>query len=360
MAKRKFFNLIMLIAMIAGIESAISDDSDQLLFESLSVLELTMPVNFDSLCRPSESPDCEYAETVFEYTGAAGAKTSVPISIRRRDGWRATKTNCQVPTLFVRFEEKDTVGTPFEGQSSLALTSHCGKGISPQVTQSRRLPDAFESYVVNEYIGYRLYNLIADASLRVRLVRINYTNPENPRRDFKRYAFFAEHFDSLAKRLNARLLPAGSFDLSSLDLAIADQLALFQYMVGNTDWSIQNQDNVLLLEMQNGNHVPVLFDLDMSGLVNAYYASPAPDLPIRSVKQRYYQGNCHPETDWTGLFNRFNAMRADMMGVLAETPGLRSGDRRMSSVYLDSFFNTLGLEESRESEIINACLPWPL
>jgi hypothetical protein len=359
MANQRILTFIMLIAVISGIENVIPDDSDPLLFESLSLLELTMPVNFDALCRPSESSGCEYIPTVFEYLDSAGNEKSIPISIRRRDGWRATKTNCQVPTLFVRFSEQDTLGTPFEGQSSLALTSHCGKGISPQITQSRRLPDAFESYVVNEYIGYRLYNLVAEASLRVRLVRITYSDPENPRRDFKHYAFFAEHFESLADRLNARLLPAGSFDPSSLDLAVADQLALFQYMVGNTDWSIQKQDNVILLETQSGNHIPVLFDLDMSGLVNAYYAFPAPELPIRSVKQRYYQGFCHPGTDWNELFASLSTMRAEIMGVLAETPGLRRGDRRMSSTYLDSFFNILGADESKEREIINHCQPWP-
>jgi hypothetical protein len=351
--------LLMLVFVSGGISYAIADDSDPLLFESLSLLELTMPVNFDSLCRPSESPDCDYTHTVFNYRDSAGVEQSLPISIRRRDGWRATKTNCQVPTLFVRFNAQDTVGTPFEGQSSLALTSHCGKGISPQVAQSRRLPDAFESYVVNEYLGYRLYNLIADASLRVRLVRINYTDPDNPRRDFKQYAFFAEHFESLAARLNAQLLPSRSFDPERLDFAVADQLALFQYMVGNTDWSIPDQDNVILIQMENGNHVPVLFDLDMSGLVNAYYSRPEPELPIRSVKQRYNKGFCHEDTNWDELFSRFNTLRAHIMGELADTPGLRMGDRRMSSAYLDSFFNILGSEESRKSLIMEACQPLP-
>jgi hypothetical protein len=352
-------HLLMLCVIVIASGDVLAETRDPLLFESHSVLQLVMPVNFDTLCRPSETPDCEYTPTVFEYRDAAGNEMSVPISIRRRDGWRALQTNCQVPTLFVRFSQGDVAGTPFEGQSLLALTSHCGKGVSSPNVQSRALPDHFESYVINEYLGYRMYNLITDVSLRVRLVRIKYADPENPRRNFTRDAFFSEHFESLVERFNAELLPGQSFDPARLDLQAADQMALFQYMIGNTDWSIANQDNVILLRFSDGRHVPVLYDLDLSGLVNAHYASPAPDLPIASVKQRYYLGYCHPETDWDALFARFSDLRSQIITMLVETPGLGRGERRMTGVYLDSFFSILGSEKTRESRIADACHPWP-
>ena len=351
--------LFLICTMAIVSVNALAEEPGQLLFESDSILELTMPVDFDKLCRPSEDPDCDYAPTVFNYRDASGNELSLPISIRRRDGWRAKQTNCQVPTLFVRFSHEDTIGTPFEGQSVLALTSHCGKGISPKNIRSRRMPDTYESYVINEYLGYRLYSLITEVSLRVRLVRITYAHPENPRHDIRHFAFFAEHFESLAERFNAQLLRGQSFDLERLDLEAADQMALFQFMVGNTDWSIPNQDNIILIQTPDGIHVPVLFDLDMSGLVYAYYATPASHLPIRTVKQRYYLGYCHPHTDWDALFDKFSTLRASIMGELADTPGLRRGDRRMSGVYLDSFFNTLGSRESRQSQIIESCRPLP-
>ena len=75
------------------------------LFDSHDVLELTMPVNFDNLCRPREQPDCDYTPTVLEYLDTDGNQKSLNISIRRRDGWRAMQTNCQVPTIFVRFSQ---------------------------------------------------------------------------------------------------------------------------------------------------------------------------------------------------------------------------------------------------------------
>jgi hypothetical protein len=354
-----FRHLFTLCAMLIASGDLLAEPADSRLFESHSLLELTMPVDFDTLCRPSETPDCGYTPTVFEYRDGAGNARSVPISIRRREGWRAMQTNCQVPTLFVRFAKADTAGTPFEGQSELALTSHCGKGVPSDQVRTRTLPDSFESYVINEYLAYRLYNLVTDFSLRVRLVRIRYLNPDNPRREFTRDAFFSEHFDSLADRFEAQLLPARSFDPDNLDLDAAVQVALFQFMIGNTDWSIENQDNVILLKLPGGSHMPVAYDLDLSGLVNAHYAAPAPGLPITSVKQRYYLGFCHSDADWDALFSRFSALREDAISMLVQTPGFGRGERRMTGVYLDSFFSIVGSEKSRDSRIINACQPWP-
>jgi hypothetical protein len=154
----RYLCALCLMAFTSG--NVLADTQPPLLFESDSVMYLTLPVNFDTLCRPTESPDCDYTPTELIYRNAAGQEASVPVSIRRRGGWRALQTNCQIPTLFVRFSEQDTAGTPFEGQTLLALNSHCGKGISSENIRSPRLPDDFERYVINEYLGYRLYNLV--------------------------------------------------------------------------------------------------------------------------------------------------------------------------------------------------------
>ena len=349
--------ILCVLTVAAGTTTA--ESPDPLLFDTHAVLELTMPVDFESLCRPSKNPDCDYMPTVFQYRDANGNQQSLPISIKRRDGWRAMEANCQVPTIFVRFSDEDTAGTLFEGQTTLALTSHCGKGIATDSDRSRPLPDEFESYVGNEYLGYRLYNLVTDVSLRVRFIKITYANPEDPNRDFTRNGFFAEHFETLADRLGAQLLPVNGFDPEKLDPEAADQAALFSFMVGNTDWSIENQDNVILLRFPDGKDVPVLYDLDMSGLVNAYYASPADGLPIKSVKHRYYQGFCHSDTDWDALFAKFSGLEEDIMKMLIGSPGLGRGDRRESGAYLDSFFETLDSFNARNTRIVERCRPMP-
>ncbi len=351
----RHFSILCILIFAAG--DIFAETSDPLLFDSHEVLELTMPVNFDTLCSPQETPDCDYTPTVLEYRDSNGEQQSLPIGIMRRDGWRAMETNCQVPTIFVRFSEEDTVGTPFEGQTTLAMTSHCGKGVSTNSARSRTLPDEFESYVSNEYLGYRMYNLVTNISLNVRFVKITYADLENPQRTFTRNAFFAEHFEALAERLGAQLLT--EFDPERLDLEAADQLALFNFMIGNTDWSIENQDNVFLLRFPDGRDVPVLYDLDMSGLVNAFYASPAPDLPIKKVRHRYYLGYCNPDTDWDALFAKYASLEEDFMSMIIGTPGFGRGDRRESGVYIDTFYDTLDSPDTSKTRIIDRCQPLP-
>lgn len=346
------------LLLLAGAPAAAAGASAPL-FESAELLELTLPVDFDALCRPSEDPECDFERTRFEYRAAGGARRTVPVEIRRRDGWRAQQTNCQVPTLFVRFAADDVVDTPFEGQSTLALTSHCGKGIATEAGRSPRLPDRFESYVINEYLGYRLYQQVSEASLRVRLARIQYEHPDNPRRGFTHYGFFAEHFESLAERLGATLVTAGEIDPRQLDAMATTRMALFQYMVGNTDWSLPALDNVIVLRFPDGRELPVPYDLDMSGLVSAHYARPSEGLPITSVRERHYLGQCYPDLDWGGLFARFSDLREPMMAELAATPGLGRGERRRTGVYLDGFFETLDSPALRQENIVEACRPWP-
>ena len=130
-------------------------------------------------------------------------------------------------------------------------------------------------------------------------------------------------------------------------------------MVGNTDWSIEKQNNVILLRFPDGKDVPVLYVLDMSGLVNAYYASPAAGLPIKKVKHRYYLGFCHPDTDWDALFTKFSGLEVGIMKMLINSPGLGRGDRRESGAYLDSFFETLDSFDPRNTRIVERCRPMP-
>ena len=54
--------------------------ADTPLFEAHSVLELSLPIDFRTLCRPREMPDCDYTPTVLEYVDEHGEPITEPIS----------------------------------------------------------------------------------------------------------------------------------------------------------------------------------------------------------------------------------------------------------------------------------------
>ena len=86
---------------------------EKTLFSSHEVLELTLSVDFDAMCRPNEVENCEYAPTTLNYTSEEGVDHEIPIEARVRGGWRARKDHCQVPPLFLRFSTVGVEGTPF-------------------------------------------------------------------------------------------------------------------------------------------------------------------------------------------------------------------------------------------------------
>jgi hypothetical protein len=328
------------------------------LFASDDVMELALTVDFDSLCRPRETEECGFEATTMEYRDDAGNWRSLPIEVQIRGGWRSLARNCSAPLLWVRFGEGQAAGTPFEGQSLLPLTTHCGRGLSLDRSTRRATRADYEQYLLREYLGHRLYRKLTEFSVGVRLVRISYPDPDGSGRPALHYAFFTEHFDDVAARTDSRRLPRGSFEAEKLDAQSAAALALFQFMIGNTDWSIARERNTALL-IKDGLQIPVPYDLDMSGLVDASYAGPAVGLPIDSVRQRYFLGYCQPGTDWERVFARFAQLESALLSLPGEIPGLSRKSRKTTSNFLEKFFEIIALPEVREGCIVQHCQPWP-
>jgi len=300
--------------------------ADAPLFSSHAMMEMTIPLDFKTLCRPREMPDCDYTPTVLEYKDEQGQTRSIDIEIKIRGGWRSLTRNCSAPLLFIRFDEQQTAGTPFAGQSMLPLTTHCGQGLSLESSRVKQSHVTWEQYLLKEYLAHRLYNEITDISLNARLVRMTYPNPDKPNRSIVNYAFFT------------------------------------QYLIGNTDWSIVRERNIVLLQDSSGLLQPLPFDFDMSGLVNAHYAGPAPGLSIDQVTERHYLGFCHPDTDWDALFEFFLDRQEALLSMVTEIPGLKKQSIRVANRLLGRFFSTLQSSENRENrekKIVSQCQPWP-
>lgn len=326
------------------------------LFNDDTVLELSLSLDADALCRPNTEPDCDYIPTELRYINLPGEERAIPVQVLVRGGWRARRDHCDVPPLFVKFTAETAGGTPFAGQTMLPLTTHCRNRVG---VGERASAKEYEQYVLREYLGYRLYQLFTEQSLRTRLVRISYSSPADPDREKTRYAFFTEHFDDMAARNNARRLPRGSFDHELIELGALDRVSLFSFMIGNTDLSVPRERNIVLLKGEDGPQYPVPYDLDMSGLVDAEYSGVSPRLDFRNPRQRYFLGFCHPLSDYPALFADFYAQRDPAMQLVGEIPGLNRASRKSSRAYLDDFFDLIESPEEKREDIIEACHPWP-
>ena len=247
-----------------------------------------------------------------------------------------------MPALFVFFTG-DTQDTLFAGESMLPLTTHCARIAG------------YEQYLLKEYLAYRIYDVLSSNSLRVRLARVTYRDSTGRLAPFERYAFFTEHFDSFARRHDAAVLPKQIVDPRQVDPQEMTSFDLFQYAIGNTDWSVIKGHNVLLVEREAGVVTPVPFDFDFSGLVNAKYATVSPEVSISNVKQRVFRGVCDPKTDWEAAFAHFAARRDEVIALADEIPGLEPKQRDGAVEYLEGAFATFASPERRRTLIVDAC-----
>jgi hypothetical protein len=336
-------SLCALLAVFAGAQPLTGQAG---LFDTAEPLAIRLSFDVDTLCRAGAEVGCPDTQATLTYVDGTGTERAVPAWIRARGRWRNVSGNCSMPPLSVIFSDVGTEGTVFAGQTMLPLTTHCNER-----------PASQEQYVLKELLAYRLYNELTEASMRVRLARVTYELTGRRPRTVERYAFFTEHFDSLAERSDAVFWPTENFDPR---LADADQLAtveLFEFMIGNTDWSMLKGHNVAHLRAADKTVVVVPYDFDFSGLVNASYATPPPSLRIRRVTQRVYRGLCHPGLDWQALFRRFEAERGAIDAVIEETPALDAEQRAEVRAYVAGFYGIIGSEEQRREDIIEKCRP---
>lgn len=70
---------------------------------------------------------------------------------------------------------------------------------------------------------------------------------------YKVYGFFIEDDDDLARRMGAKVLNATNLSDEWFDPAMLFLTALFEYMIGNTDYNIETAHNIEVLALGGRN-----------------------------------------------------------------------------------------------------------
>jgi hypothetical protein len=312
------------------------------LFASHQVLDFTLVTDIDALMA-DRSQDSE--ERPGEILLGAGSFTTLPVQVRTRGNFRLRRSTCSMPPIRLNFSKKQVTGTVFEGQDKIKVVTHCREG------------DAYERNLFEEYVAYRTYNLITDFSFRVRLVRITYSDTSGRNSPETRYAFLIEDEDALAERFYGQMLDVPSIRPDQYTQEPMLLMSLFEYMLGNTDWSMIQFHNVKLLRTAGGAHVPIPYDFDWAGLVSARYAEPNPTLGIRSVRQRLYRGFCVEGLDYQAAFQRFVEQKEAIYAMIRELDEMPESARREALEYYDSFYETIEDPDVANRNIIRACRP---
>ena len=110
------------------------------------------------------------------------------------------------------------------------------------------------------------------------------------------------------------------------------------------------------LYMADGMIRYVPYDFDLAGIVNARYARPAPEMDLRSVRQRRYRGFCADEEILLGAIRKVASHRQDIVTMITKTPGFTEADAEETVAYLERFFERAKDEEKMLRSFRRQCL----
>ena len=211
------------------------------LFQSREPLKMTLLTDIEWL-RDERNDSVEVDGTV-TFAALDGSEVVKPVQVRTRGNFRRDKSNCNFPPLRLDFPTRQMEGTAFEGQDKLKLVTPCN--------HSR---DDYQRYIYLEYLTYEVFQLLTPASFRVRMVEITYEDIEGDYDTRTKFGFLIETDELMAERNGATYSEMTELHPAAADGAQAVLISVFNYMIGNTDWSsMMLHNNVLeirgILEM---------------------------------------------------------------------------------------------------------------
>lgn len=314
------------------------------LFSSDAPLAITLSADFKAVQRDRNPESTKMFPATLSVAKKDGTVAAIPVQIRTRGHSRRLSRTCSFAPLRIEFEPATARGTLFEGHRALKLGTHC------------READLFEQYMPREYVAYRIFNLLTPRSFRARLVDASYTDAGTGKKLAERQGLFIEDDDDVARRMEGRILEQDKLVFARLERETLTTMMLFSYMIGNTDTSIFALHNTRIVQLPNvALFYPIAYDFDYSGLVNAQYAVPARLLNLTSVRERAYMGPCRPLEELAPFFERFKAIRTDVMQIVDTVPGLSEGYRKDAKNYLDEFYETIDKPRLAKAAFVDRC-----
>lgn len=316
------------------------------LFASHEPLAVTLRTDISRI--RDERSDEEDVEGTLSYRGPDGAEVTLAVKVRARGIFRREKRNCNFPPLRIDIPGKEAQGTLFDGQDKLKLVTPCQDG-----------RDQYQQYVLQEYLVYRVYQLLTPVGFRVRLLTITYEDPDGGYETRTRTAFFIEEDEAMASRNRGLVQEFEQFHPAAMEAEQDALVALFQYMIGNTDFSTAYFHNAVLIRTADNRFLIVPYDFDWSGVVDARYAVPDERLPITDVRQRIFRGFCRPDVDDAVLIQRFNEQKDAIRALYEGMSGLDDGVKKKSLEYYEEFYEILNDPRRYDREITRACQTLP-
>ncbi|HET9744578.1 MAG TPA: hypothetical protein VFP97_02630 [Chitinophagaceae bacterium] len=260
-----------------------------------------------------------------------GSTVTQKTEVTARGNFR--RESCFMPGLKLNFKRADSTG-PLAKFKEVKLTNGCSPGDDPG------------QLVVKEYLAYRIYNLLTDMSLRVRFLNISFKDVSGKRKPYTQYGFLIEDIDDMAKRNKMVEVEGTQYYTEQTNRDQMTLVTLFQYLIGNTDWSVPAYHNVKLIgpkEDKNVRPYVVAYDFDICGLVDPPYATIDEQLQdkISSVRERLNRGFPRTMEELKIAVGLFNDRKEKIVSLVKNNEHLSSRNKSNTVQYIEDFYKTI-------------------
>ena len=267
---------------------------------------------------------------------------SIQLRVKTRGHFRRLKSNCKMPPLLLNFFRTEKIkNTVFEKENKLKLVVPC-QG---------------DEYIIKEWLVYKLYNIITEKSFMAKLVQVDFEDSLMQRKTETHYCILIEDEKKVAERNKAFVWNRKMLPMRNVNADDFKKMAVFQYMIGNTDWGVPFLQNIVLITRDSAKAPSAVpYDFDHAGIVDAPYAGPAPELELSSIRERVYRGYCESDKkNFAKTFEFFNSVKNDIYNIYTNCTLLSSKYLKFVNRYLDDFYKTINNDRDVEAEFLKPC-----
>lgn len=323
--------------LFLGSVSAQIEQKSDLLFENQDPLKIKLSYSNKEIRLKTD--DTTYIKTNMSFWHE-NKWNDLEVSLRARGNFRRSK--CYFPPIKMKIKKSKAEGSLFEGNKNLKLVVPC------------LLQEEKNDNIVQEFIAYKLYEKISPYHFQTRMVDIEFLEiKRNKKIVHKLKGFLIEDDKRVADRFEGKsferyIHPKAMDDLTSI------KNSMFQFMIGNTDFSVAYQHNGKLLYIDKTIY-PLPYDFDLCGLVDASYAIVNATLGINTVKERKYRGFKRDESMVQEVRDQLLSKKAQFFQIIDNQKSRfeLTSEFESTKSFLSGFFEILEDDSDFDKKVIN-------
>ena len=337
--KKSFFTAVLCLAIIAAnVAHAQQFVDKKKFFTDTSMVNATLTLNIKKVMTKKFKEGYVFP-ALFATRLNDTMNINDHINVQVRGHFR--RSYCYLPPMKLIFKNNET--NAFHHLKYLKLVSNC----MPTNEDDQNL--------LKEYMIYKIYNLFTDKSFRARLLNLTINDSSGKRSPITEHAFLLEDIRELAKRNACDDWTDRNFTSEATDRRQMTMVAVFEYMIGNTDWSVPKCHNTKLLHLKADSlsrPFVVPYDFDFSGLVNTNYSFPSEKLQIQSVQQRLYRGYVRTPEELSDIMGVFNRLKPRIYAMINNFSLMQDATKKDMIKYIDQFYETINDPDAMKQTFI--------